>query len=548
VEQTFALGLDFGTNSVRCLIVDAKTGEEASAAVVNYPSGDLGVLLDDSDPHLARQSPSDHFQSALESIRGAIAGLPKDSDRRFVGLGVDTTGSSPMPLGADGAPLALNPEFASSLAAQTWLWKDHTSFAEAEEITQKSKEMGRPFLDKCGGTYSSEWWWSKILHCARVAPDVFEAASGWGEMQDVIPAYLTGSFGPDMKRGVCAAGHKAMYHPDWGGLPDEEFLGSLDPRLADLRRRLYANAVPSDQLAGHLTQEHANATGLPSGLAVAVGAFDAHMGAVGAGVKPGVLVKIMGTSTCDIMVGGPDTPDIEGVCGVVPGSVIPGMMGVEAGQSAVGDLFAWCARELDGRPDAHRILSEEALRLRPGESGLMSLDWNNGNRTILVDAQLTGLLLGQTLKTSLAEIYRALIEATAFGSLKIIEQIEKHGVAVREVVCCGGIAEKSPLAMQIYADVTNKPIKVSGSSQTCALGAAMFGAVVGGAYPDVLAAGEVMSAPISHTYLPDPDAVRVYGRLYRLYGDLHDAFGRPSHSQSLGHVMKELLSIQRSAR
>jgi L-ribulokinase len=351
-----------------------------------------------------------------------------------------------------------------------------------------------------------------------------------------------------MKRGVCAAGHKAMYHPDWGGLPDEEFLGSLDPRLAALRPRLYDVAVPSDQLAGRVSAERAAETGLFTGTPVAVGAFDAHMGAVGAGVKPGTLVKIMGTSTCDIMVGGAEVPDIPGVCGVVPGSVIPGMLGIEAGQSAVGDLFAWCARELDGREDAHERLAEEAALLAPGESGLLALDWNNGNRTILVDAQLTGLLIGQTLHTTRAEIYRALIEATAFGALAIINQIERHGVKIEEIVCCGGIAVKSPLAMQIYADITGRPIKISGSSQTCALGAAMFGAVVGGAYQNVLEAVETMSAPISQTFVPDPHAAGVYARIGSLYTDLHDAFGRRGTSVDLSGTMKELLAIQRGAK
>lgn len=547
----YGIGLDFGTSSVRCLILDLDEGTELAAGVCAYPSGEEGVLISDSDPHLARQKPADHFDSLVKATRLALAeaamARPGFSPDEVISIGVDTTGSSPMPLAADGTPLGMTPGFEDNPHAQCWLWKDHTSYAEAAEITTLAKTMDRPFLNKCGGTYSSEWWWSKILKCARVAPDVFAAAHSWGEMQDVIPAWLTGTLG-SMKRGICAAGHKALYHTDWGGLPDKEFLAALDPRLADLRDRLYSETHTSDQQAGLLTEERAEDLGLKAGIPVAVGAFDAHMGAVGAGVKTGTIVKIMGTSTCDIMVGSAGTPDIPGVCGVVPGSVIPGMIGIEAGQSAVGDLFAWCARELDGRPDAHIRLQEEASQLKPGESGLVALDWNNGNRTILVDVQLTGLLVGQTLHTTAAEIYRAMIEATAFGSLKIIEQIEAGGVPVTEVVCCGGIAEKSPLTMQIYADTCNRPIKVSRSGQTCALGAALFGAVSAGAFANIEEAVEKMTGTQERVYEPDPDAVAIYRRVGAIYTKLHDAFGRTGQNLDLFPVMKELLAIQREVK
>lgn len=547
----YGIGLDFGTSSVRCLILDLEEGTELAAGVCAYPSGEEGVLISDADPHLARQKPADHFSSLVHATKLALAeaatARPGFSPDEVISIGVDTTGSSPMPLAADGTPLGMTDGFEDNPHAQCWLWKDHTSYAEAAEITALAKSMNRPFLDKCGGTYSSEWWWSKILKCARVAPDVFAAAHSWGEMQDVIPAWLTGTLG-SMKRGICAAGHKALYHTDWGGLPDKEFLAALDPRLADLRENLYSETHTSDQQAGLLTEERAEDLGLKAGIPVAVGAFDAHMGAVGAGVKTGTIVKIMGTSTCDIMVGSAGTPDIPGVCGVVPGSVIPGMIGIEAGQSAVGDLFAWCARELDGRPDAHIRLQEEASHLKPGESGLVALDWNNGNRTILVDVQLTGLLVGQTLHTTAAEIYRAMIEATAFGSLKIIEQIEAGGVPVSEVVCCGGIAEKSPLTMQIYADICNRPIKVSRSGQTCALGAALFGAVSAGAFANIEEAVEKMTGTQERVYEPHPDSVAVYKRIGAIYTKLHDAFGRTGQSLDLFPVMKELLAIQREVK
>jgi L-ribulokinase len=377
---------------------------------------------------------------------------------------------------------------------------------------------------------------------------VFDEAYSWVECCDWVVGQLTGITNPrTMKRSVCAAGHKAMYSGQWGGLPSKEFLASLDPRLADLRDRLYDEAVPSDRVAGGLSAEVAAKTGLREGTPVAVGAFDAHFGAVASGARPGVLVKIMGTSTCDCMVHPLDQPlaDVPGLCGIVEGSILPEAYGLEAGQSAVGDIFNWFVR-FSGQ--SHEALTDGALALKPGESGLLALDWNNGNRTVLVDPRLTGLLVGQTLHTTPAEAYRALIEATAFGALKIIERMEEYGVAVESVVNCGGIAEKSPLVMQIYADVTGRPMKVSRSGQTCALGSAIFGAVVGGAYPSVEAAQERMTGVKDTVYEPCGDAVAVYRRLYGLYTDLHDAFGTATWSGGLAHVMKELIAIRDEVR
>lgn len=548
-ENRYAIGVDYGTNSVRALIVDVETGEEIGTSVWNYQSGDAGVLLDLKDPHLARQNPADYQKGFDASVRGALSDAAKKpgfSASQIVGLGVDTTGSTPVPLQRDGTPLGLHEDFAQDLGAMAWLWKDHTSYAEAAEITELAAKRGEPYLSKCGGTYSSEWFWSKILHCARTAPKAFEAAFSWCEFQDLIPAWITGNADPlTMPRGICAAGHKAMFHTQWGGLPSKEFLAELHPGLASLRDRLYAKTMVAGDVAGRLTAERANATGLPEGIAVSVGAMDAHLGAIGSGVKPGTIVKIMGTSTCDILVSDESTPDIPGVCGIVPGSVIPGMMGIEAGQSAVGDLFNWCASKLgDG---SHEKLTREAERLRPGETGLLALDWNNGNRTILVDPQLTGLLVGQTLATTAGEIYRTLIEATAFGSRKIIERIREYGVRIDEIVVCGGLAEKSPLTMQIYADVCGMPIKTSRSAQTCALGSAVAGSVAGGAHSDFAAATAKMTALNPDYYKPEPDAVAVYNRIYSLYEDLHDAFGRTSRSPDLHGLMKELLAIRRQA-
>ncbi len=544
----YSIGFDFGTNSVRALLVDCADGREVATSVFNYPSGNAGVIEDPRDPNLARQHPGDYFDGIKATVRQVLdEGRSQGIDAsQVVGIGSDTTGSSPMPLLEDGTPLGLkNPD----PAAQCWLWKDHTSYAEAEEITSAGSTgiLPVPYLSKCGGTYSSEWFWSKILHCARTAPDIFAQAYSWAELQDVIPAYLTGNTHPKtMARGVCAAGHKGMYSKQWGGLPSKEFLATLDPRLADLRDRLYDTALTADQSAGRLSQERAEELGLPETVQVAVGAMDAHLGAVGSGVKPGTLVKIMGTSTCDIMVGDSGVPDIPGVCGIVDGSVLPGMLGIEAGQSAVGDLFNWAAKLAPGQ--SHDDLTQAALKLKPGASGLLALDWNNGNRTILVDQRLSGLLVGQSLQTTAAEIYRAMIEATAFGALTIIRRIEEYGVKIEEIVCCGGIAEKSALAMQIYADVCNRPIKISRSPQTCALGSAIMGAVVGGAHPNVADAIAAMTGCKDTIYTPIPENVAVYARLYRLYMDLHDAFGKVDRQPDLHGLMKELLEIRDDAR
>lgn len=543
-ERSFALGVDFGTNSVRALIVDTATGEEVGTAVSEYRRGDQGVFTDPKNPHLARQHPADFFDGFYECVAGAMSQMP--SDGTIVGIGVDTTGSTPIPCDEWGAPLAMSPDFEGNLEAMAWLWKDHTAHGEAEEITQLARKRGEPYLAKCGGTYSSEWFWSKILRCARSSPEVFARAHTWVEAQDCIPAWLTGTnAATSIKRGICAAGHKAMYHESWGGLPSAEFLAALHPGLAGLRERLYDSAETVGASAGGLDPTIALKVGLKPLIPVSVGAMDAHLGAVGSGVRPGTIVKIMGTSTCDILVGGADTPDIPGVCGIVPGSVIPGMMGIEAGQSAVGDLFNWAAQKLGG--GSHEALTLEAQRLKPGESGLLALDWNNGNRTILVDPLLSGLLVGQTLHTTAAEIYRAMIEATAFGARKIIERIEEYGVKIEKVVVCGGIGEKSPLAMQIYADVCNRPMHLSRSAQTCALGSAIAGAVAGGAHGTILEGIDTMTGLKEEFYSPAPKAVSVNERLYRLYSDLHDAFGKVDRNPDLHGLMKELFGIRRDS-
>jgi len=556
MASSYAIGVDYGTNSVRALVVDVGTGEEIATDVYDYQRGEAGILMD-GDPNTARQSPADYVEGFFASVSGAIGrakAISSFSTDRVVGIGVDTTGSTPLPVDANGVPLAFQKEFADDLAAQAWLWKDHTSHAEAREITEAARSGGYPYLAKCGGVYSSEWYWSKILHCMRTAPHVADAAASWVELADFVPAYITGNLAPSrIVRDVCAAGHKAMYHPQWDGLPSAEFLESLHQGLS--RFRYESKPVCADQKAGDLSAEVANRVALREGIPVAAGALDAHMGAVGAGIKSGTLVKIIGTSTCDCMVAplASRLPDVPGLCGIVPESILPGMYGLEAGQSAVGDIFNWFVKQLapgeySNDAAAHQRLSAEASKIRPGQSGLIALDWNNGNRTILVDPLLTGLLIGQTLRTTAAEMYRALVESTAFGALTIINRLEEYGVKVDEVVNCGGIAEKSDFVMQIYADICQRPMKVSRSAQTCALGAAIFGSVVGGAHASVPEAQAKMTGVKRKTYVPNAKHRSTYDRLYKVYRQLHDAFGGVARTSSLGDVMKQLIAIRSEAR
>jgi len=558
MAKAYVLGLDFGTNSARTLIVDPANGKEIATAVANYPSGDAGIILDKKDPNVARQDPADWLSCMVKCTRAAIREAKKSkgfSPDRIIGIGVDATASTPLPVNVSGVPLCNTLPFKKNINAHAWLWKDHTSFAEAEEITAAAAKKHPEYLAKCGGTYSSEWFWSKALHCIRVAPQVMNAAANWVEQCDYITAMLTGNTKPaTWKHGVCAAGHKAMYHEKWS-LPDAKFLASIDRKLGQVRReKTYDKASPCDTKAGDLSPDWAKAMGLKPGIPVAVGAIDAHLGAVGAGIKPGSLVKILGTSSCDMMTH-PNTKrlkDIPGLCGIVDGSIVPGYFGMEAGQSAVGDIFNWFVNQFDEGEKGHNKLAKQAMKLQPGETGLLALDWNNGNRTVLVDPRLTGLIVGQTLHTTRAETYRALIEGSAFGARIIMERFEKYGVPVKEVINCGGIAEKSPLVMQIYADITGRPMKISRSSQTCALGAAIFGAVVAGAkaggYDSVEKAQAKMTGLKPKVYKPDRKRHQTYNKLFALYQQLHDAFGTKTYKNSLHNVMKDLLTIRDEVR
>ncbi|HEY7513852.1 MAG TPA: FGGY family carbohydrate kinase, partial [Vicinamibacteria bacterium] len=372
MKPAYAIGLDYGTNSVRAVVVDCADGRAVGTHVTDYPSGELGVLLDPRDPHLARQSPADYIHGLRASVKGALAAAAAEAGfdpGRVVGIGVDTTGSTPLPVDGANQPLALDPKWKGHLAAQAWLWKDHTGAAEAAAITESARRHAPQYLAPIGGVYSSEWFWSKVWRCLKVAPEVFEAAASWVELADFVPAVLAGVGRPsEIKRCVCAAGHKAMYSEAWGGLPDKDFLSRLDPKLAGLRDRLFDKAYAADVPAGRLAKTWAKELGLSEGIPVAMGAFDAHYGAVGAGVKTGTLVKIIGTSTCDCAIASAREPlkDVPGICGIVNGSIMPGYYGIEAGQSAVGDILRWWVDEVCRGNDAlHAELSEEAKRLRP---------------------------------------------------------------------------------------------------------------------------------------------------------------------------------------
>ncbi|MEA2321730.1 MAG: L-ribulokinase [Solirubrobacteraceae bacterium] len=559
-----ALGMDFGSASCRAVVVRLDDGAEIAESTYDYPSGDGGVLTSPDSSLVARQHPRDYLLGLESVMRGALAGA-RDADPGFdpatvVGVGVATTGSTPMPVDAAGQPLALDPEFADDLDAMAWLWKDHTAHEEADAITRAARATRPDYVAGCGDTYSSEWFWAKAWHCARVAPRVFDAAASWVELCDFLPATLIGDTDPRrMPRSVCAAGHKAMFDQRWGGLPDADFLGELDPALAALRPRLFDAALEAGARAGGLDAAWAARTGLRAGTPVAIGAFDAHAAALGAGVREGVFVSVMGTSTCDVTIQPVEraVASLPGVCGVVPGSVVPGFVGIESGQSGVGDMFRWFVDgfvpETSGatRDARYAALSSAAAALAPGEHGLVALDWVNGNRTILVDHTLSGLIVGLNLQTEPHHVFQALIESTAFGARRIVEHHEEHGVPVRELVASGGLPGRNPGMMQTYANVLGRRIRVSASEQTSALGAATLGALAAGAAEGGFATpAEAQDAVVRYRedeYVPEEAAVEVYDRLYGIYRRMHDAFGLPGRNDGVGPVMRDLFALRTAA-
>ncbi len=552
----YSLGIDFGTASVRAALIDIETGEEIITEVENYPSGIDGVVIDEKNPYLARQNPLD-YHTCLEKVLKRISLLSnkkKIKTENIVGIGIDTTGSTPIPVDENLVPLSFHEAFKNNKNAMAWLWKDHTSKDEAEEITELAKKKRPEYLLKIGGIYSSEWFFSKILHLSRIDKKVFDASASFVEACDYIPAILAGKKSPDeILRSVCSAGHKAMYNEKWGGLPDAQFLQSLSPAFKGLRKKLYLKAYTAGVCEGFLCKEWAKKASLPEGIPISVGGLDAHIGAVGAGIKKNVLVKIMGTSTCDMMISPKDNhvSDIPGLCGIVYGSIVPGCFGLEAGQSAVGDIFYWFLKtflpQSNDVKDNYKHYSKLAEKISPGKSGLLALDWHNGNRTVLIDQKLTGLIVGLTLNTKPYEVFRALIEATGFGARTIIERFEEYGIKIKDIITCGGLPEKNPLLMQIYADITGRELKIAASSQTCAVGAAIFGAIAGREKSGISTVEELQEKVCKFkntVYTPGQKNKRIYDKIYLLYKSLHDAFGTSTYNKNLYNVMKDLLKIK----
>ncbi len=544
-EEKYVLGVDFGTDSVRSVIVDTSDGRVLASHVVNFKRWGDGMFCDSSENRF-RQHPLDYMEGLEESVTGALKTLPGWAGDRVAGIGVDTTGSTPAPVDKSGTVLALRDDFAGNHNAMFVLWKDHTAVNEADRINETARGWGgADFTKYSGGVYSSEWFWSKILHVLRTDRDVRNAAYSWIEHSDWIPALLTGNLDPvSVKRGRCAAGHKAMWHEEWGGLPPEDFLVEVDPLLAGLRGRLYSKTTTADGLAGGLTGEWAKKLGLKPGTAVAAGSFDAHMGAVGSEITEKRFVMILGTSACDMAVASREVVGdklVGGICGQVDGSIIPGMIGLEAGQSSFGDVYAWFRNVLSwpfenmltgsGVVDSDTVLkikdriegeliarlSEEASKLDVTESAPVALDWLNGRRTPYADQKLKGAVTGLTLGTSAVTIFKALVESTAFGAKAIIERFKEEGIDIEEVVASGGIPKKSPFVMQVMSDVLDVPVMVARSDQAGALGASMFAAVASGIYASILDAQKAMGNGFLTTYHPDKSKAATYRNLYGRY-------------------------------
>lgn len=537
MSAKYVIGIDYGSDSARAVIVNAANGDEVASSVKHYPRWKEGKYCNPVINQY-RQHPLDYTEVMEFIIKDAIAKSPAGTAENIVGLSFDTTGSTPVLVDKNGTPLALLPEFAENPNAMFVLWKDHTAIREAAEINKLAKEWKVDFTKYEGGIYSSEWVWSKMLHLLREDKAVRDAAYSWVEHCDWMTAILTGKTkSEEVIRSRCAAGHKAMWHTDWNGLPSEEFLTTLDPLLKGYRDRLFTETYTSDKAVGTLTPEWAKRLGLSTNVVVGVSAFDCHMGAVGGEITPNILARAIGTSTCDILV--TDYKNFEGklaagICGQVDGSVVPGCIGFEAGQSGFGDIYAWfknvCAwpieQFLPERTDIIDMiipkLSEEAAKIPVEESTILALDWMNGRRTPDANQEVKGALAGLTLGSSAPRIFRALVEATAYGSRAIAERFRREGVEINGCIGLGGVARKSPFVMQTMADVMNMPIKVAATDQTCAFGAAMFAAVVAGVYNKVEDAQKAMGKGFEKEYVPNPANAAQYDELYKKYLD----FGR----------------------
>ncbi|GGF78524.1 ribulokinase [Paenibacillus albidus] len=555
MTKKYAIGVDYGTQSGRAVLVDLADGTEIADHVTPYPHHVIDEVLPVTGKKLeydwALQHPADYIEVLKRSVP-AVIGQSGIDPADVVGVGIDFTACTMLPVNEQGEPLCLLPEYQENPHSWTKLWKHHAAQDEANEINRIAAERGENWLARYGGKISSEWMMAKVWQILNEAPEIYEAADQFLEATDWVISQMTGN----IVRNSCTAGYKAIWHKA-DGYPDKAFFKALDPRLEDLTdTKLRGEIVPLGTKAGGLTPEMAALIGLQPGTAVAVGNVDAHAAVPAVGVvTPGKLVMAMGTSICHMLLGDTERK-VEGMCGVVEDGIIPGYYGYEAGQSAVGDIFEWYVEEAvpayvkeaaaAENANVHEWLEQRAAAYKPGQTGLLALDWWNGNRSVLVDTDLTGLLLGCTLLTKPEEIYRTLLEATAFGTRKIVDAFHDNGVAVDVLYACGGLPQKNRLLMQIYADVTNREIKVAASKQTPALGAAMFGAVAAGAaaggYDSIVEAAEKMARVREESYLPIPENVAVYEKLFQEYSKLHDYFGRGENN-----VMKHLKAIKEEA-
>lgn len=554
--KKYAIGIDYGTESGRALLVDLADGTEVATHVTKYPHGVIDERLPESGIALEMDWALQHPDDYIEVLRRSVPEVVKSSGvdpADIIGIGIDFTACTMLPVDAAGVPLCMKPAYRNNPHGWVKLWKHHAAQDEANLLNEIAAQRGERFLPRYGGKISSEWMIAKVWQILNEAPEIYDATDRFLEATDWVVFRMTGN----MTRNSCTAGYKSIWHKQ-EGYPSNDFFRALDPRLEKLTEtKLRGDVLPLGTKAGGLTEEMAAIMGLRPGIAVAVGNVDAHAAVPGVGVvTPGKLVMAMGTSICHMLLSDKEIA-VEGMCGVVEDGIIPGYYGYEAGQSAVGDIFAWFveeavpahvkeAAEREGI-GVHEWLERRAAAYKPGETGLLALDWWNGNRSVLVDTDLTGMMLGMTLLTKPEEMYRALLEATAFGTRKIIDAFDSNGVEVKELYACGGLPQRNKLLMQIYADVTGREIKIAASTQTPALGAAMFGAVAAGAeqggYDSIVDAAKAMARIREETYRPIPEHVAVYEQLYREYTLLHDYFGRGQND-----VMKRLKSIRERAR
>ncbi len=537
-EKAFVIGVDYGTDSVRSVLVDASNGNEISSSVFYYPRWKQQLYCN-AETNQFRQHPLDYVEGLEATVKECLQQAGKEIAENVKAISVDTTGSSPVAVDKTGTPLALLPQFENNPNAMFVLWKDHTSIKEAEEINAHSKNFETNYLQFVGGIYSSEWFWAKLLHILREDEKVCNACYSWVEHCDWIPFLLTGGDNAhELKRGVCSAGHKALWAEAFGGLPPNDFFASLDLLLDNFTSRLFIKTFTSDQSAGSISNEWATRLGLPTNVLIGVGAFDAHMGAVGGQIEPYHLSKVMGTSTCDILVAPQKDIDgklVKGICGQVNGSVIPGMIGMEAGQSAFGDVYAWFKNLLSWpinnfikdedlkQEIGDKIISSlslEASKLALNENDELAMDWLNGRRTPDANHLLKAAIINLNLGSDAPQIFKALVEATCFGAKAIVDKFNEQGVPILGLIGIGGVAKKSPYIMQVMADVMNMPIRIHKSEQTCALGAAMFAATVAGIYNKVEDAMIAMGQGFDAEYHPNENNVEYYKKRYEVYKKL----------------------------